>query len=132
MRWGKEAEEIAAKFARGNDRAPFFRGDGSLEWWVHRPTRNVDQDGGSLERANGPVIHGVSGIDGEEKASSVVAFRLACRYLSEKTVDVGDHVVVFGQVIEAHEGQDQARGKTTRKTASLLYVDGQYSHTVDR
>ena len=79
----------------------------------------IRRSGGPLEEATGkpPVILG--GGDVQDAASNAV-FRFLCEHIHDKTVDIGDHVVVFGKVIEVEEfGPSDGR-------PCLVYVDRKY------
>jgi len=109
---GSEAERIATKFASGNEGRPFHDEAMVVENFVRQSERRGDEDA-----RNPPVIHGGSGNKNE---AGVIAFRFLCQYLHEKTVDIGDHVVVFGRVIEVEEfGNSDGR-------PCLVYVDRRY------
>ena len=109
---GAEAERIATKFASGNVGKPFHNEEMEVESFIRR-------SGGPLEEAVGkpPVIH--SGGDVKNEVSGA-AFRFLCAHMHDKTVDIGDHVVVFGRVIEVEEfGLSDGR-------PCLVYVDRKY------
>ncbi|ERF68757.1 hypothetical protein EPUS_07244 [Endocarpon pusillum Z07020] len=61
-------------------------------------------------------------------AKNPVAFRIPCCYMPEKTVQIGDHVVIFGKA-EAIERKsyDSRAGETT---TCLAYIDGCYGYVV--
>ncbi|ETN37363.1 uncharacterized protein HMPREF1541_08354 [Cyphellophora europaea CBS 101466] len=120
-----DAETIATKFASGNALEPFHDGEGELEWWVREP---------SSDEGVAPVIHGMRDeVEAEGTAQdSVVTFRLTCAYMADKTVAVGDHVVVFGRVIAVSDGSDLGHPEASTRAACLLYVDGGYGRTAGR
>lgn len=120
LRRSPEAETIATKFASGNALEPFHDGEGELEWWVQRPRS---------ETSSAPIIDGEQEeVEEESGARSVVMFRLHCSYLKEKTVQVGDHVVVFGEVSGAdHDQLRREHASLETRPQCLLYVDGRYT-----
>ncbi|KAF7508006.1 hypothetical protein GJ744_009903 [Endocarpon pusillum] len=55
-----------------------------------------------------------------------VAFRIPCSYMPEKTVQIGDHVVIFGKAEEVErKSYDLRAGETT---TCLAYIDGCYGY----
>jgi flavin reductase (DIM6/NTAB) family NADH-FMN oxidoreductase RutF len=109
------AKQIAAKFAGGNALEPFHDGDGELEWWVRKPDPNDD--------GHAVIENAVVGSATSQHTESPVLFRLTCSHMDDKTVVIGDHVVAFGEVIEANETAQQ--GSDSEKVC-LLYFHGQY------
>lgn len=103
-----EAQAIAARFASGNALNPFHNKQQAIEEFV-RQNENDSHD--SLP----PVIQTK---DESLAREAITAFRLQCQYLQDKTVDIGDHVVVFGQVMETE--------KATESIPCLVYVDQRY------
>lgn len=98
---------MAEKFTGGNASFPFHDKHGKLERFVEglsrRPTSSaLRQD--HLE----PVL--------------AAPFRFYCRYLEDKTVEIGDHVVLFGQVTGFHE----TRRDADESTSCLIHLNGQY------
>lgn len=122
LRSGAEAEAVASKFASGNALEPFHDGEGELEWWVREP---VGRQGSA------PVIVGARS-EVEEGGDAVVSFRLSCAHMAEKTVAVGDHVVVFGRVVDVVYGFDGGRDGGPPQPPCLLYVGGGYSRVANR
>jgi flavin reductase (DIM6/NTAB) family NADH-FMN oxidoreductase RutF len=61
-----------------------------------------------------------------------VSFRLSCAHVAEKTVAVGDHVVVFGKVIDVDHGLEAEDSGSKPSAPSLLYVEGGYSRAAGR
>lgn len=125
LRSGPEAEAIATKFASGNALEPFHDGEGELEWWVREPV---------AEEGSAPVIEGNPdelNAEGTTK-DSVVSFRLSCVHVAEKTVAVGDHVVVFGRVTDVVHGLETDGSEGTPSAPCLLYVEGGYSRAAGR
>lgn len=125
LRSGAEAQAIATKFASGNALEPFHDGEGELEWWVREP---VAQEGSA------PVIEGSKDeVEAEGTAKdSVVSFRLSCAHMADKTVAIGDHVVVFGRVVGLSHGLDLEQTGSTSHVPCLLYVEGGYSRTASQ
>lgn len=109
------SETIATKFAGGNALEPFHDGEGDLELWVDEAAA-VDGDhpiiGCTIKDQPGETVD----------VSEMVLFRLSCTYMPDKTVDIGDHVVVFGKVVGSSEHQ---RYEPT--LPCLLYVHGKYT-----
>ena len=99
---GSESERIAGKFASGNEGRPFHDGDSKIEGFVRREEEK--------DRRKPPVLG----------SGGVTAFRLACEHVQDKTVDIGDHVVVFGRVIEVEEFE------SSPSRPCLVYVDRKY------
>jgi flavin reductase (DIM6/NTAB) family NADH-FMN oxidoreductase RutF len=120
LRSSPDAEAIATKFASGNALEPFHDGEGELEWWVQEPAKG---------QGLAPVIQGKTNeVQAEGTArDSVVSFRLSCEHLAEKTVEVGDHVVVFGKVVDVAYGLEPEDTDQRRAAPCLLYVEGGYS-----
>ena len=130
MNENDDAREIASRFARGNNKEPFHGSRGELEDWV-----STGQCGSELvDRASPPVIEGQKA--GEKE---MVAFWFRCKYLAQKTVELGDHVVLFGEVVEVggpdrgevvqelFQASGPARGKVKDKDSCMVYFDGRYS-----
>ncbi len=125
-----EAKMIASRFAGGNAGEPFHGSRGELEDWVS----TGKSEGKLVDRRNPPIIVGQN-----EGGKETVAFWFRCKYLSDKTVELGDHVVLFGEVLEAG-GSD--RGEVFKelfkadspdpvevkdKDSCMVYFDGRYS-----
>jgi flavin reductase (DIM6/NTAB) family NADH-FMN oxidoreductase RutF len=107
-----ESQAIAARFASGNALNPFHDDRQIIESFVRQEDNRIEvlaQAGDAYP----PIIQ--APITTEE---AVTAFRLHCHYLREKTVPIGDHVVVFGEVVETE--------KASQSTSSLVYVDQRY------
>ena len=68
---------------------------------------------------------GNGGLDG---AADAVLCTFDCNYLPDKTVEINDHVVVFGQVVDIrHPGSDPTavlEGGSAQ--TGLVYVNGHY------
>lgn len=113
------AEEVATKFAGGNALEPFHDGEGNLEWWV---------EAADSEDGHHPSIRAKTNeVEAEEDSFRLVLFRLHCAILPEHTVHVGDHVVVFGEVLSTNDDEDAAGVEKC-----LIYVNGRYSEAKDR
>ena len=126
----EEAKTIASRFARGNAGEPFHGSEGELEDWVS----SGKSEGKLVDRRNPPVIVGQA-----EDGKEIVAFWLRCKYLSDKTVELGDHVVLFGEVVEVG-GSDRAEVfkalfeagspdsvEVKDKDSCMVYSNGRYS-----
>lgn len=125
LRSSDEAQAIASKFASGNALEPFHDGEGELEWWVRKPAPQED---------GAPVIQGSKDeVEAEGTAKdSVVSFRLSCAHMADKTVAIGDHVVVFGRVVGVSHGLELGHSISTPHAPCLLYVEGGYSRVGGR
>jgi flavin reductase (DIM6/NTAB) family NADH-FMN oxidoreductase RutF len=107
-----ESQAIAARFASGNALNPFHDDQQIIESFVRQDDNRIEvlaQAGDAYP----PIIQ--APLAAEE---AITAFRLHCNYLREKTVSIGDHVVIFGEVVETE--------KASQSTASLVYVDQRY------
>lgn len=112
------AAELASRFTKGNASSPF------QDLLVQCSSHNETQD--SLEATpiayDPPVITGING-----SPTRSVAFSLRCRYLAEKTVTVGDHVVLFGIVTEAEVQASDTPGMSRDKPETCLtYANGRF------
>lgn len=125
LRSSDEAQTIASKFASGNALEPFHDGEGELEWWVREPGAN---------EVGAPVIEGTKDeVEAEGTAKdSVVSFRLSCNHVADKTVAIGDHVVVFGRVVDVSLGLDLGHSASEPHAPCLLYVEGGYSRAASQ
>jgi len=108
-------EAIAAKFANGKDRLPFHDHRGELEPFAAR-------DLATRSPAHPPVLQMQT-----EEGHHMVPLRFHCQYLPDKSVDVGDHVVVFG-VVTGHFYGDVAL-PTHATQVCLIYANGSYHRT---
>ena len=135
-----EAKMIASRFARGNAGEPFHGSQGELEEWVS----TGKSEGKLVDRRNPPTIGGQT-----EGGKETVAFWFRCKYLSDKTVELGDHVVLFGEVVEvggSDRGEvfeelfeagtsdpvkvkvkEKEKEKEKEKDSCMVYFDGKYS-----
>lgn len=114
-----EATDVATKFASGNATSPFHTEDGEIESFAHLTDPVRTATSGKLA----PILQ-----SWDEEGQLMVPFRLHCRYMEDKTVEVGDHVVVFGEVSQVFY-DDKAfhdRAATVPKPC-LVYVNGRYS-----
>ena len=102
---GSEAERIAAKFASGNEGRPFHNEASMIEKFVRQ-----SEDIGNEKTMKPPVIQG----------GGATTFRFLCEHLDDKTVDIGDHVVILGRVVEVEEFE------TSSAQPCLVYVDRKY------
>ncbi len=109
---GSESESIATKFAGGNEGRPFHDEKMTIESFVRQR-----EGEGSDNEGKPPVIHG-SGRDWTHFRGT--AFRFLCEHLHDKTVDIGDHVVVFGRVMKVEDfGSSDG-------SPCLVYADRRY------
>ncbi len=65
--------------------------------------------------------------------SAHVPFRLGCAYRHDKTVELGDHVVIFGTVWHVYIGNVKGSDDTAAQTDEpcLLYAGGQYGRVCE-
>ena len=98
--------DIAQAFTKGSSYAPFQTLEGVSQ--IQLP-----EDPGQIAGLNAgpPVIH------------CPTPGHLLCRYLRDKTVEVGDHVVIFGTV-------DRVTGKEWSDTTCLAYANGRYGRVI--
>jgi flavin reductase (DIM6/NTAB) family NADH-FMN oxidoreductase RutF len=109
-----QAEDIATKFASGNASAPFHDEDGQV-------ARFAKQD---AEAKDAPPI--IQAETSAGKGDAVTAFRFRCDYMSDKTVEIGDHVVVFGEVSAVEDPETQSVTQGSDPRPCLVYVDRRY------
>ena len=110
----KASASIAQKFSRGNELSPFHREDGSLSRFARRqPSTALGQPQDAPQIGREPPLI---------SAHPQSQFSVRCEHLSDKDVEIGDHIVVFGQVTERHTElhgfEDSA--------VLLYYVNGEY------
>lgn len=113
------ATDIASKFASGNASSPFHDDDGEIESFAHLtdPVRTAPSS--KLP----PILQ-----SRDEKGQLMVPFRLHCRYMGDKVVEVGDHVVLFGEVLQIFHDDNAFHGQAaTLPKPCLVYVNGRYS-----
>lgn len=106
-----EGGKIASRFARGHAASPFS--DGGTQASIIA-ARSSDQPFEALP----PLLSRARGIQ------NPIAFRISCIYLPQKTVQLGDHVVIFGTV-DSIPSKDYDRSAKENDTC-LAYVDGCY------
>jgi flavin reductase (DIM6/NTAB) family NADH-FMN oxidoreductase RutF len=106
-----EAAKIATRFASGSNTL-FYDQRGELEAWASRANANVTGPNLQMD-SDAPVIW-------PKTLPPRAIFR--CRHLRDKSVTIGDHCVVFGEVfyVTMVSGNDKT-------TPFLSYVDGRYS-----
>jgi flavin reductase (DIM6/NTAB) family NADH-FMN oxidoreductase RutF len=109
---------IARRFSSGNASSPFRNTDGSPASFSST-MQAVDLEA--------PLAGGAPG--GPSWQSPVIdptpepLFLLKCIFLSSKTVEIADHMVIFGEVFECqHE-----LSKVDKSSTFLYYVNGEYS-----
>ncbi|OQU94002.1 Flavin reductase like domain-containing protein [Cladophialophora immunda] len=100
-------QKIAEKFARGNASSPFHRRDGTLASFARWRS-----DTAPALRPNSPPI-----------IQYFPKFQIKCRFLSEKAVEIGDHMVVFGEVEHVYDRLEGVDGSDI----CLYYVNGRYA-----
>jgi flavin reductase (DIM6/NTAB) family NADH-FMN oxidoreductase RutF len=110
LRASDKGAEIASQFARGHDISPFNDAEWQSSEWTARRLRRIQPN-------LPPVLY-------RGRDWGPVASFFSCTYLSEKTVEVGDHVVIFGAVERVHEKSNKRHmeGHNTW----LAYIDGCY------
>ena len=130
----RQAEIIATKFAMGNEGKPFHDEDGKLGEWVDLAAQagNASKKGAasgvsSTRKVSMPPVIKSETSSGEQ----IVSFRLLCEHMKEKTVSIGDHVAVFGKVIEAVDcveiKKDEFGKEKEERRSALAYVHGRYA-----
>jgi flavin reductase (DIM6/NTAB) family NADH-FMN oxidoreductase RutF len=130
------ARTLAKDFARGLGSQPFYgKTHGSLRAMFAQPTAGdeiahptiLPQSGTYVERTlRTPSRKSSGGFANLYHHQETVLFQLNCTFLPDKTVEIGDHVVVFGEVrgIDGVEDGDVDRHATV---PCLLYVHGHFS-----
>ena len=68
--------------------------------------------------------------NGESSEMTATLFAFTCRYLTDKTVAINDHVVVFGEVERIWEPAEQSV-EHKPSTDALIYADGRYKMARD-
>ncbi|KIW65060.1 hypothetical protein PV04_07346 [Phialophora macrospora] len=104
---------IARRFSRGNASSPFHDEDGSLASFAVKQHMNAPAPshlGPQIGRKS-PII----------KTTPQAVLR--CNNIAHKTVEIGDHVVVFGEVAEKVDELHQIE----EASVLLYYVNGKYS-----
>ena len=116
-----EAGELATLFTSGNSEAPFAQ----LE--------NLGVQAEAVaESGDSPVPTSPPRIISFANATQAPHFTLVCRYMREKTVELGDHVVCFGVVTRImtqslHENERHVRQGDQH---CLIYAEGRYCRVV--
>ena len=110
------AARLAQAFTKGNYESPF-----------HDPTYDLraiptTQPGMNSTQIVTPPLIQVS------KGPQPVAFHLNCHYIRDKTVELGDHVVLFGDVTDAQRGEGSSEEPDLR---CLVYADRHYSRVIN-
>lgn len=115
-----EAHRIASKFTKGNASYPFHDDSGELERFAL--VSHVQPD---LKKMP-PILHFEN-----ESGDLVVPFRLHCRFLKDKVVEIGDHVVLFGEVDHVFHDVGASYDQSPDSLVSCLaYADGSYCRLV--
>ncbi|KIX92144.1 uncharacterized protein Z520_12137 [Fonsecaea multimorphosa CBS 102226] len=105
-----KGQEIAEKFARGNATSPFHLPNGTLAWFAQEPSSDAAP---ALGSDSPPVIE------------CLPKFQIRCRYLPDKAVEIGDHMVLFGEVERVVDGWE----RVTDSDVCLYYVNGRYAQS---
>ncbi|KEF54352.1 uncharacterized protein A1O9_09518 [Exophiala aquamarina CBS 119918] len=114
-----EATDIASKFATGNASSPFHDEEGEIESFAHLtdPVRTA------LSSKLPPILQSRDGM-----GRSMVPFRLHCRFMGDKVVEIGDHVVLFGEVVQIfHDDNTFHDQPAILPKPCLVYVNGRYT-----
>ncbi|KAJ4522693.1 hypothetical protein HRR83_001183 [Exophiala dermatitidis] len=115
-----EAHRIASKFTKGNASYPFHDDSGELERFALVNAEVQQQTAGTKPMP--PILHFEN-----DAGDLVVPFRLQCRYLHDKIVEIGDHVVLFGEVDHVFHDVAAFRDQSPdHPIPCLAYVDGSY------
>ena len=114
-----EAMDIASKFAGGNASAPFHDDEGELERYARLTNPTQTASSGRLP----PILQSWN-----EAGHLVVPLRLQCHFMEDKTVQIGDHVVLFGKVAQIFHDENAFHDQAaSRPKPCLVYVNGRYS-----
>jgi len=106
----QSAADLAQRFTQGNRRNLF---------------RDLDMEGMQLGASDCTVrCPKIRGLQGGKELGEQIAMVLECVYLKDKTVTVGDHVVLFGTVTGITSGECKA--ETVQNEPCLVYVNGTY------
>ena len=109
MKGSQQGARMAASFAKGHSASPFAHAGTSLSI-VNQKRRDT---------ANfilPPVLYA------DEQRHNPVAFRLSCTYKPCKTTQFGDHVVIFGSVLEF----PHLNCRADQLNSCLTYIKGSY------
>jgi len=114
-----ESTDIASKFASGNASSPFHDEEGEIESFADL----TDPVRSARSSRLPPILQ-----SRDEKGQLMVPFRLHCRFMGDKIVDIGDHVVLFGEVVQIfHDDSAFHDHPATLPKPCLVYVNGRYS-----
>lgn len=114
-----EATDIASKFASGNASSPFHDEEGEIESFAHLTDPVKTAPSSRLP----PILQ-----SRDEDGQLMVPFRLHCRFLGDKVVEIGDHVVLFGEVVQIfHDDNAFHDQPAILPKPCLVYVNGRYS-----
>jgi flavin reductase (DIM6/NTAB) family NADH-FMN oxidoreductase RutF len=116
-----EAKTIAAKFAGGNASFPFHSGKGNLQHWAQPDDHPVADI--ALKSRLPPILKCNTAL-----GHPILPYRLHCIYLDTKTVDISDHVVVFGKVMRLIHEESFSEGQA--QASAMSYVGGRYARTI--
>lgn len=134
-----EATEMATHFSRGNEVGPFFVQDTGTpgdKTPVLQPFVSAESGGkawGSLQKGIEHNQLPPSLQLGLQSAMRAVLFRILCQYQPEKTIHVGDHVVVIGKVLHfdptntSHSRPSKEFPRPSPGQTCLTYSNGQYN-----
>ena len=110
-----EAAALSQKFTHGNSKSPFM--DLGDAFRVVQCPSSVD-----VGKALPPLIE-----DADREKHSSILFALRCEYLRAKSVEIGDHSVLFGCVREVHEMWSTLTAYTLEmQSPCLVYAKRQY------
>ena len=112
-----DGKMIATKFARGNANSPFYDEHGKLEPFAQR------LDAGQVPSAGSPPVIRPR----FDRRPVAVPLRLHCSLMREKVVEIGDHLVVFGQVVKTFYHNEHFDKDTAGETPVLVYANGDYN-----
>ena len=118
-----QTKNLADRFASGNDAKPFHTSTGELEWFVEQSSEEMNESGILVQHSPPAFVSQL----GDEKNQSLTKFRLRCSHMVEKTVTIGDHVVVFGRVMHVSYRRNLLHHIQRGVSAScMLYLNRRY------
>jgi flavin reductase (DIM6/NTAB) family NADH-FMN oxidoreductase RutF len=103
--------EVASQFARGHAASPFGNAQSEASLYASR-------------RATTMPLFAPPRLAQESGRGGLVSFRIQCTYMTEKTVQLGDHVVIFATVKGVPEWSRNHLVRQENKC--LAYIDGRY------
>ena len=131
-----EAVEIATKFTKGNALSPFHADSGEVEHFARLNLRGDDDSDSPPAAPDHPPLIGLSAGATANDDRRPVSFSLLCRHLSDKTVEIADHFVVFGAVVETSarltdELPQQLVGDSPFGPPCLIYSNGSFQKATE-